>query len=170
MVIVEVEDSGLKETILSRFVHRARKAVGLQGAVSVLVIRGDEMRRLNSRFRKKNKSTDVLSFPSSQPMGANKKLIAGDVAVCWNIAHANARKLGHSAEEEVKVLILHGVLHLAGYDHENDKGDMAKLEARLRVKLKLPITLTERNTARGKSTRTSAVKALSPRLRRRRKS
>jgi probable rRNA maturation factor len=70
---------------------------------------------------------------------------AGDVAISAEIAGQNARRLGHPPAEEVKVLVLHGLLHLAGYDHESDNGTMARREARLREQLGLPVALIERS-------------------------
>lgn len=100
------------------------------------------MRRLNREFRGKHKSTDVLSFPAAR----NGKL-AGDIAISRDIARQNAKILGHSLGEEVKILLLHGLLHLAGHDHETDDGEMAELEQRLRARLKLPRGLIERASA-----------------------
>jgi probable rRNA maturation factor len=96
------------------------------------------MQSLNRRFRGKNKATDVLSFPS-QTRG-----VAGDIAISLEIATRNAAALGHDLATEVKVLILHGMLHLAGYDHEIDDGEMQAREASLRQKFKLPVGLIER--------------------------
>ena len=96
------------------------------------------MQALNRRFRRKNKPTDVLSFPSATPG------VAGDIAISLEIAAENAVELGHPLATEVKILILHGMLHLAGYDHEIDDGEMHKREAALRQKLKLPVGLIER--------------------------
>lgn len=96
------------------------------------------MQRLNRRFRKKNKATDVLSFPSKTAG------VAGDIAISLEIAASNAAVLGHSLAAEVKILILHGMLHLAGYDHESDDGEMLAREAGLRQLLKLPVGLIER--------------------------
>lgn len=96
------------------------------------------MRTLNRTFRKKNKPTDVLSFPSVSPG------VAGDIAISLEIAAENAAELGHPLATEVKILILHGMLHLAGYDHEVDDGEMYRREAALRQKLKLPVGLIER--------------------------
>lgn len=96
------------------------------------------MRTLNRTFRKINKPTDVLSFPSVTPG------VAGDIAISLEIAAENAAELGHPLATEVKVLILHGMLHLAGYDHEIDDGEMHEREAALRKKLKLPVGLIER--------------------------
>jgi len=96
------------------------------------------MRSLNRRFRGKNKATDVLSFPSQAPG------VAGDIAISLEIAARNADALGHDLGTEVKILILHGMLHLAGYDHEIDDGEMQAREASLRRKFKLPVGLIER--------------------------
>ena len=95
----------------------------------------------NRRFRRKNAATDVLSFPAAfdGPSG-----FAGDVAISASIASQNARALGHSPAEEIKILALHGILHLRGYDHERDQGRMARREKQLRAKLHLPLGLIER--------------------------
>lgn len=123
---------------LERFTARARRAVGLRDEVDVLVASNADLRRLNKRFRRQDKPTDVLSFP---PAG---KGLPGDLAISGQIAAANARRLGHSTSDELKVLILHGLLHLAGYDHERDSGQMRRKEERLRRRLGLPVTLIAR--------------------------
>jgi probable rRNA maturation factor len=101
------------------------------------------MKSLNRRFRGKDKPTDVLSFPAEP--GAQKQF-AGEIAISAEIASQNARALGHSPAEEVEILVLHGVLHLRGYDHECDNRQMARREKQLRAKLHLPIGLIERAT------------------------
>src|SRR5947209_7453242 len=111
---------GVSRPELERFAARARRALGLRGEVNVLVARNAELRRLNREFRRKDKPTDVLSFPSAG------KGFAGDIAISADIARANARRLGHSATRELQVLTLHGLLHLAGYDHEADSGEMRR--------------------------------------------
>jgi probable rRNA maturation factor len=133
---------GLSEASLSRFVSLARRAARLPGKVDVLITSSSAMRTLNVRFRGKNKPTDVLSFPSDA--GGLKATFAGEIAISAEIAIQNALQLGHSAAAEVKVLTLHGILHLAGMDHERDNGAMAREEAKLRRVLRLPATLTER--------------------------
>jgi probable rRNA maturation factor len=146
MVILERKVVGLTEDSLARFVLRARKAAGMQETVNVLVTGSASMRDLNSRFRRKNKPTDVLSFPhDSKIKGVHKgNGFAGEVALSAEIAAQNAISLGHAVADEVKVLVLHGILHLAGFDHERDNGEMARKEAELRRALKLPTALTER--------------------------
>jgi probable rRNA maturation factor len=104
------------------------------------LITGDaELRSLNLRFRGKDAATDVLSFPS----GIGDPI--GDVAVSLGRARAQARDRGHSIENEVCVLVLHGVLHLLGMDHETDGGKMARAESRWQRKLGLPAGLIERS-------------------------
>ena len=121
--------AGLSDTALAKFVARASRACKLNGAVNVLVTGSSELRSLNRRFRGKDQPTDVLSFPPG-PGFANG--LAGDIAISADIAKQNARRLGHSAAQEIKILVLHGVLHLVGYDHERDHGAMAGKEAKLR--------------------------------------
>ena len=134
----------LTGSALARFVTRACKAVKLKGAVNVMVTGSRELRSLNRRFRGKDKATDVLSFPSGGPPLRD---VAGDIAISADIASRNARLLGHSPAEEVKILVLHGILHLAGFDHERDRGEMARKEKQLRQQLGLPDGLIERSRA-----------------------
>ncbi len=143
LVILQKRVVGLTELALDRFVARARRAAGLRGAVNVLVTSNDELRSLNRRFRGKDQTTDVLSFPALPSL---KPRYAGDIAISAEIATHNARALGHTAAEEIKILVLHGILHLRGYDHERDRGRMARREQKLRRDLRLPIGLIERAT------------------------
>jgi probable rRNA maturation factor len=136
--------SQIKTAGLQHFLRAAQRAVGISGEVNVLIASNAKMRRLNRDFRGKDKPTDVLSFPAAKN---GKNQLAGDIAISREIAQENARSLGHSFESEVKVLLLHGLLHLAGYDHQSDKGKMARLEHMLRAKLRLPTGLIERATA-----------------------
>jgi len=145
VIIVENKVAGLSAEALGRFVLRARRAVRLSGKVNILLTGNAEMRSLNSRFRQKNKATDVLSFPAeSSCEGKGKPAFAGEIAISSEVARRNAAKLGHSPAIEVKILALHGILHLAGFDHERDNGLMARKEANLRQLLGLPSSLTER--------------------------
>jgi probable rRNA maturation factor len=151
VVILQKRVAGLSEKSLERFVLRARRAAGLRGLTNVLVTTSAEVRSLNRRFRGKNQATDVLSFPSPLPVlsgGRRRAALAGEIAVSADIAARNAASLGHSAAKEVKVLALHGILHLAGFDHEGDNGQMARKEMQLRRLLKLPVALIERTQGR----------------------
>jgi len=126
---------------LSRFLNRARLAVGLCGQVDVLLTGDATLRQLNRTFRAKNKPTDVLSFPAPSEFA---KKHAGDLAISLETAARQATTYGHPLRDEIKVLILHGLLHLSGEDHETDNGEMATREATLRRELRLPTTLIER--------------------------
>lgn len=128
----------VRERALALFAGRARRALGIRDDVAVLITDNNAVRELNRRYRRKNKPTDVLSFPS------NTRHMAGDIAISVEIAEANSAKLGHSLETELRILILHGLLHIAGYDHETDHGEMQAKETRLRNELKLPTGLIER--------------------------
>ncbi len=156
MVILRKPVAGLTDTALAKFVARASRAIKLEGAVNVLVTGSSELRSLNRRFRAKDQPTDVLSFPPG-PCFVNG--LAGDIAISADIAKENARRLGHSAAQEIKILALHGVLHLVGYDHESDQGAMAGKERQLRRSLGLPLGLIERSGQAGALTKKPPAKA-----------
>jgi len=126
---------------LARFLASAQKAVRLKGQVTVLLTTDAAIRKLNRQFRGKNKATDVLSFPAS---GMGTEGMAGDLAISVTTALEQAREQGHPLAVEIKVLMLHGLLHLAGYDHEVDEGRMGRRERALRARLGLPQGLIER--------------------------
>ena len=118
--------------------------------MDVLLAGDSELKRLNREFRGKNKSTDVLSFPGPAEFA---EVHAGDIAVSLETASKQAARYGHGLREEVRVLLLHGLLHLSGMDHEVDGGEMAARELELRRELRLPGSLIERveeMTKRGK--------------------
>jgi probable rRNA maturation factor len=137
--------SALKMRELRGFLSKAKSAVKLRGEVSVLLTGDETIRTLNRDFRKKDKATDVLSFPADaeHPSAAAKQ--AGDLAISLDTARRQAEEHGHSLQVEVKILMLHGLLHLAGYDHETDKGQMARKENALRKELNLPVGLIRRS-------------------------
>jgi probable rRNA maturation factor len=147
---------------LSRFLRAAQLAVGLEGEVNVLLANDATLRRLNRTFRGKDKATDVLSFPAGPTtvfFGDPKApQLAGDLAISLEIAARQAGRFGHSLRDEVRVLMLHGTLHLAGYDHEADAGEMAALEAELRQRLGLPVGLIERIDGSASRTKTATAK------------
>jgi probable rRNA maturation factor len=130
---------------MARFLARAQQAVRLKEQVTVLATTNTAIRRLNRQFRGLDKATDVLSFPAE---GVGTEKIAGDLAISVPTALAQAIAQGHSLSTEIKVLILHGLLHLAGYDHETDAGKMARREKLLRARLGLPLGLIERAESR----------------------
>jgi probable rRNA maturation factor len=128
---------------LRAFLREAQAAVRLKGAVSILLTTDVKIKTLNRDFRRKNKATDVLSFPAAE---VSRGEVAGDLAISVDTARLQARDHGHTLSTEIKVLMLHGLLHLSGYDHETDTGQMARRERTLRAKLKLPLGLIERST------------------------
>jgi len=106
--------------------------------MTVAIVPDARVRALNRQYRKKDTATDVLSFSSGEPG------ILGDVVIASGVAARQAREAGHSLATELRVLALHGLLHLLGYDHERDDGRMARLERRLRKRGGLREGLIER--------------------------
>lgn len=133
---------------LTRFLSRAQAASGMKGSVDVLLSTDAELRRLNRSFRGKDKATDVLSFPSEPIPGLPAEhQRGGDLAVSLETAARQAREHGHSLSTELRILLLHGLLHLHGLDHETDTGEMAARETALRGRFRLPSTLIARTSA-----------------------
>ena len=131
---------------LEEFLKNVEGEIGLgPECVAVRLISDAEMARLNETYRKKKGPTDVLSFPVSadsakpgtlrQQVRKARGKFLGDIAISPKVARRNAKSLGRQLPKELKVLILHGVLHLLGYDHETDRGEMERIEGRLRRKL-----------------------------------
>lgn len=127
----------LRRRAIERFAQRLQAGVAKGRGFDCLITSDSELRRLNREFRGKDAPTDVLSFPSE-----NGRL--GDIAISAGRARAQAREFGHSIEQEIQILLLHGVLHLLGMDHETDGGRMARAEKRWRTALGLPDGLIER--------------------------
>ena len=129
----------LKRTRIEKFAQLVREQVARGREFHCLVTGDAELKSLNARFRAKDATTDVLSFPSGE------KNPLGDIAISLGRARAQARERGHSIETEICILLLHGVLHLMGMDHETDSGKMARAELRWQRKLGLPAGLIERS-------------------------
>jgi probable rRNA maturation factor len=110
-----------------------------RGSVTVALVSDQRVRALNRQFRGKDRATDVLSFPA----GERGRL--GDIVIALGAARAQALEAGHPLGTELRVLALHGLLHLLGYDHERDSGRMARVEARLRARGGLQSGLIERH-------------------------
>jgi probable rRNA maturation factor len=143
---------------LTRYLGKAQAAIGLRGEVTVLLTTDATIRDLNRRFRGKDTATDVLSFPSKNPAAGREKIV-GDVAISVETARNQAVEQNHSLAIELRVLMLHGLLHLAGYDHETDGGKMERREQRLRGALGLPLGLIERATLKPAGARSKASAA-----------
>lgn len=146
---------------LDRFLARALRRVRLSSSsLTVCFVDAEEIARWNRAYRGKKGPTDVLSFPAdttgahrrnrherkpvqdgssyaSPPSSASAASYLGDIAIAPSVARRNARQFGRSLPEEMRILILHGILHLMGYDHETDNGQMDRREQRLRRDLRL---------------------------------
>lgn len=107
------------------------------GNVAIAFVTDSEITRLNKTYRKKSKPTDVLSFPAQFAKRPNKNKFLGDIAIAPAVARRYAKKNGRTLESEICILILHGILHLLGYDHETDQGQMDRIETKLRRELGL---------------------------------
>jgi probable rRNA maturation factor len=139
---------GLSRSGLSRFLNVAQAEVGLEGEVDVLLAGDRTLRRLNRSYRGKDQATDVLSFPAAEELAG---MHGGDLAISLDTAKRQADEHGHTLRDEVRVLLLHGLLHLSGMDHEVDGGEMAEREGELRGKLRLPNGLIARVAGRAKA-------------------
>jgi probable rRNA maturation factor len=137
LAIEVVTTDGARAPGLARWLQSVAPARA-RGAMTIAVVSDARVRTLNRRFRGKDRATDVLSFPAGEPG------TLGDVVIAAGVAARQALSAGHSLQAEFRVLALHGLLHLLGYDHEHDDGRMARLERRLRVKGGLREGLIER--------------------------
>lgn len=135
---------------LEMFLQGVQSELGLKRTeVTVAFVSDSEIAGMNETYRKKKGPTDVLSFPAEQRAGQRKiyrrgaenaekrRVYLGDIAIAPATARRNAKKLGRSLSSELRILILHGVLHLMGYDHETDRGEMERFERRMRRKLEI---------------------------------
>ncbi|MBI1791597.1 MAG: rRNA maturation RNase YbeY [Acidobacteria bacterium] len=129
----------LRRGALRAFARRLSDHVAGGRRFQCLLTGDRELRRLNRQFLGHDYPTDVLSFPDPSPDG-----FLGELAISVDRAGAQARQYGHTLLDEIRILMLHGVLHLLGMDHETDGGRMARAETRWRRKLDLPAGLIER--------------------------
>ena len=138
MLNVEVVSAGrLRAPGLARWLAATSPRTA-RGAVVVALVSDARVRQLNARYRDKNSPTDVLSF------AAGEAGFLGEIVIASGVARRQARLAGHAIQVELRVLALHGLLHLLGYDHERDDGRMARVERRLRRKGGLREGLIER--------------------------
>ena len=150
MILNRQRAARLARRPLELFLRRAGDELGFEGAdVTICLVSDAEIARMNGAFRKKKGPTDVLSFPAAKrgkpvavPIrrgrrGSLRGRYLGDVAISPATARRNAKNYGRTLGREIRILILHGVLHLLGYDHEIDRGAMNRLEQRLRRRLGL---------------------------------
>lgn len=132
-----VSTGGVRSPGLARWLESTAPARA-RGSVTVAIVPDSRVRRLNRQYRRKDAPTDVLSFPSEE------RGYLGDIVIAAGVARRQARDAGHSVPTELRILALHGLLHLLGYDHERDNGRMARVEARLRRRGGLREGLIER--------------------------
>jgi probable rRNA maturation factor len=160
--VVDARGRALRAPGLAAWLKRVAPA-RVAGEVTIAVVPDTRSRTLNQTYRGKDAATDVLSFPSGlQTPGSGlqgrrpqsgvrsptRDAFLGDIVIARGVARRQAREAGHSESTEWRVLALHGLLHLAGYDHETDNGRMARVESRLRRRGGLGDGLIERGGAR----------------------
>ena len=133
--------SGSEKDAIRVFARTLSDRITARRPFTCVISHDRELRRLNRIFRRRDYATDVLSFPAL-PDSPQAEL--GEIVISTERATAQARDFGHHRIEELRILMLHGILHLAGMDHERDNGEMARVEAHWRAKLGLPAALTER--------------------------
>jgi probable rRNA maturation factor len=154
LVLMRRAPSGLRRGPLEEFARQLCNRVTGGREFQCLITDDRELRRLNQVFRGKDYPTDVLSFPAECANGSHRRAgaqkaptilsLLGDIAISADRASEQAREFGHSASEEIRILMLHGVLHLLGMEHARDHGAMARAETAWRKKLGLPAGLIER--------------------------
>jgi probable rRNA maturation factor len=128
---------------LARWLERIAPAAA-RGWVGIAIVSDRRIRSLNRAYRRKDYATDVLSFPHPHSPIPDPSKFLGEIVIARGVAARQARAAGHPERTELRVLALHGLLHLLGYDHERDSGRMKRAEARLRRKAGLPAGLIER--------------------------
>ena len=138
-LLFQIATPGVSRRGIRAFAQRLASEVTGGRAFCCLITGDDELRRLNNKFLKHDYATDVLSFPAAAANGS-----LGEMAISFHRAAAQAAEYGMSVEQEIQILMLHGVLHLMGHDHETDGGRMARAEKKWRAALGLPCGLIER--------------------------
>ena len=142
--VVDARGRAIRAPGLAAWLRRVAPA-RVAGEVTIAVVPDAQSRTLNHTYRGKDAATDVLSFPGARsPQPVARSPFLGDIVIARGVARRQARQAGHSESTEWRVLALHGLLHLAGYDHETDNGRMARVEQRLRRRGGLRDSLIER--------------------------
>lgn len=135
-LIWEAEEDPPPDLRLEVFLDALFDRLEIAGAeVGVLVTTDAKMRDLNRTYRNRDQTTDVLSFPSGVPVAADMPRFLGDIVISAARARAQAAEIGHDLAAELRFLTLHGILHLLGYDHETDDGEMLALQRRIKASL-----------------------------------
>ena len=150
VTVTDVRGRAIPDGGLARWLRKVAP-VRVKGEVAVAIVTDAHMRKLNETYRRKDYATDVLSFPSDAPG------MLGDIVIARGVAERQAVEHGHAVATELRILALHGLLHLIGYDHEDvkDGGKMRRAEERLRRKGGLPSSLTGRTHRTGRTGQTA---------------
>lgn len=129
--MIEIQHNGfpLKKKALLRVVRQIAGQLPVRGAVTIKIAAADEVRKLNKKYRRQDRVTDVLSFTLGEKLPGG--FYAGDILICWTQAEKQAVENGHSLQKELLLLMIHGLLHLHGHDHEKDKGEMLASQRQL---------------------------------------
>jgi probable rRNA maturation factor len=142
VIVTDARGRPLRGTGLERWLPRAAPRTA-RGLVGIAIVSDRTMRGLNRQYRGADYATDVLAFPAAPPGPL------GDIVIARGVTARQAREYGHTAGVELRILALHGLLHLLGYDHEADRGRMRQVEERLRRRAGLPAGLTGRVSGSG---------------------
>jgi len=129
MIKIQHEGFPLPEKKFLALLKKIAAGLKLKGTVTIRIAGAAEVRALNRKYRRKDYATDVLSFPVGEKLPGG--FYAGDILVCWPVAQKQARQNSQSVEKELLLLMIHGLLHLQGRDHEKDRGEMLGLQAQL---------------------------------------
>lgn len=129
--MIQIQNNGFhfKKKVLLGILRQIVCQLPIKGAVTIKIADDEEVRKLNKKYRQKDYVTDVLSFPLGEKLPGG--FYAGDIIICWTLVEKQARENNHSRQKEMLLLMIHGLLHLHGLDHEKDKGEMLTLQQKL---------------------------------------
>ena len=129
--MIQIQNNGFRlgKKALLRIIRQIAGQLHFKGAVTIKIAAADEVRELNKKYRHQDCVTDVLSFSLGEKLPGG--FYAGDILICWALAEKQARENNHSRQKELLLLMIHGLLHLHGLDHEKDKGEMLALQQQL---------------------------------------
>jgi probable rRNA maturation factor len=129
--MIRIQNNGfrLNKKMYAAVLKKISRQLKLHGSVTIRIASESEVRKLNKRYRRHDRATDVLSFPLAEKLPDG--FYAGDVLICWPVAKKQAKENGQTLAKELLLLMIHGLLHLQGYDHEKDCGEMLTRQNRL---------------------------------------
>jgi len=129
MIKIQYNGFPVKKRALLGIIRQIAVQLHIKGAVTIKIAAADEVRELNKKYRQQDCATDVLSFPMAEKLPDG--FYSGDILICRNLVEKQACENNHSKQKELLLLMIHGLLHLHGYDHEKDKGEMLALQQQL---------------------------------------